>query len=524
MRFSHFAFISLMAANLLWLDGGARAVEAPPPPALIPCPAALEAGQGTFTLTAATVIVADAASQATATQLAGYLKPASGFALDIAAGSGTPRQAIVLVQDTDLTELGTDGYLLTVTPERIDLAAPTQAGLFHAVQSLRQLMPPAIFASQVVADIAWQIPCVRIKDTPRFAWRGLMLDTGHDFQPLPMLLRFIDLMAIHKFNTLHWHITDLGTWPLEINGYPKLIEPFTRGTRQMGHPKRGVKPGYYTQDEVRQVVRYAAERHITIVPEIDMPGHSTPALTAYPEFDCPVPHKTMEWDHWEYCVGNEKTYGFLEDVLTQVMDLFPSTFIHIGGDECPKDHWRKCPLCQAKKTAENLKTEEELQSYFTRRIEKILAAKGRRLIGWDEILDGGLPANATVMAWRPAARADVAAAKAGHDVVMAPTSHLYFDYPEATTPLAKVYAFEPVSKELTPEQGVHILGAQAQMWTDNHPTAVEIERLVYPRACALAEVVWSPVATRDFGRFTSRLTVHAQRLAALGIDLEKTDK
>lgn len=204
-----------------------------------------------------------------------------------------------------------------------------------------------------------------------------------------------------------------------------------------GEPKRGVKPGRYTQAEAREIVRYAAARHIRVVPEIDMPGHSTPALTAYPEFDCPVPHKTWEWDRWEYCVGNEKTYGFLEEVLGQVTDIFPSRFIHIGGDECPKDHWKKCPLCQAKMKAENLANEEELQSYFVRRIEKFLNSKGRRLIGWDEILEGGIAPNAAVMAWRPDKQAATAAAKAGHDVVMALHSHLYFDCPEARTPIEK---------------------------------------------------------------------------------------
>jgi len=518
MKLPTLALATVLAAIHLSVGARAQAAEAAPSPSLIPWPTDVQVGEGVFTLTAETVIVADAASQASAAQLAGFLAPATGFALKFATGSASHPHGIALVQDAGLTDLGTEGYTLTATADQITLAAPTQAGLFHAFQTLRQLLPPAIFADHLVSDIPWQLPCVRIKDKPRFGWRGLMLDTGHDFQPLPFVLRFIDLMALHKFNTLHWHITDLGTWPLEINGYPKLIEPFTRGTRQMGNPKRGVKPGHYSQDEVRQVVRYAAERHITIVPEIDMPGHSTPALTAYPEFDCPVPFKTWEWDHWEYCVGNEKTYGFLQDVLTEVMDLFPSTIIHIGGDECPTGHWHICPICQAKKKAENLQTDAQLQTYFTQRIATILAARGRRLIGWDEILQPGLADDAVIMAWRPTIHAEINGAKSGHDVVVALSSHLYFDYPESRTPLAKVYSFEPVPTDLTPQQAARILGAQAQMWTDNHPTTTEIEHLVYPRACALAEGVWSPAATRDFGRFTSALTIHRQRLAVLGIE------
>ena len=509
----------LLAVAAMLPFGGSivRAAELAPWRAMIPRPVSLAAGQVFFTLTADTVLVADAASRTTAAQLAGYLQPATGYALNIAADAGGARNVITLAQDPGLTELGTEGYLLQVSQQRIALIAPTQAGLFYAVQTLRQLLPPAIFSTNAASNIAWQVPCMIIKDAPCFGWRGLMLDTGHDFQHLPFILRFIDLMALHKFNTLHWHIVDLGTWPLEIKSYPKLIEPSNRGTRRMGNPQRGVKPGYYTQDQVRQVVRYAAERHITIVPEIEMPGHSPVALAAYPEFDCPVTQKVWEWDRWSYCAGNEKTYGFLQDVLTQVMDLFPSAFIHIGGDECPKVRWQKCPLCQARMKTEGLKNEEELQSYFVKRIEKFLNAKGRRLIGWDEILEGGLAPNAAVMAWRPAHKAELAATQAGHDVVMASTSHLYFDYSYATTPLQKVYSFEPVSKELTPAQAAHILGAQAQMWTDNHPTEQEIEALVYPRACALAEVVWSPAAARDYGSFAARLQVHARRLSALDV-------
>lgn len=487
-------------------------------PALVPWPTAVTAGQGSFELTADTELVTDSASEATAVQLAESLRPATGFRLPLASrasGAG----AIVLTADSALTsELGAEGYGLTVTPTRITLSGATQAGLFHAMQTLRQLLPPQVFAAAAPSAVTWRFPCVTIRDRPRFAWRGLMLDTGHDFQRLAFILRFIDLMALHKFNTLHWHITDLGTFPLEIRGYPRLQDPSTLGKRMRGEPPRGVKPGHFTQADVRTVVTHAAARHITVVPEIDMPGHATPALLAYPEFDCPVPHQTWGFERWEYCVGNERTYAFLEEILSQVLELFPSRFIHIGGDECPKDHWRKCPVCQAKRTAEHLSNEEELQSYFVRRIEAFLHARGRRLIGWDEILEGGLAPRAAVMAWRPEKGAAAVAAQAGHDVVMASTSHLYFDYPETQTPLEKVYAFEPLPPGLPAEAASHILGAQAQMWTDNHPTEGEIDRLVYPRACAVAEVVWSPAAPRDYRSFLRRLAPHAQRLAALGID------
>ncbi len=490
-------------------------------PAIIPLPVSIETGPGSFTLDADTMIAADAAGQATARQLAAYLQPATGFALKIAPAADIKSDAknlIALTQTAALAGLGAEGYRLEVTPERINLAAPTQAGLFYAVQTLRQLLPPQIFSRDAVKDVEWIVPCVKIEDYPRFAWRGLMLDSGHDFQNLPFVYRFIDLLALHKFNTLHWHLTDLGTWSIEIEKYPKLLDASTRGP--------GVKPGHYTQEQIRQVVAYAAERHITIVPEIDMPGHSTPALLAYPELNCPIPQQGRLW---QYCAGNEKTYEFLENVLTELLDLFPSKFIHIGGDECPKDRWHKCPVCQAKMKAENLQNENQLQSYFVKRIEKFLNAKGRRLIGWDEILEGGLAPNASVMSWRGIA-GGIEAAKSGHDVVMAPGTHLYFDHSQSAdgksdpgacgghvVTLEKTYSFEPIPKELSPEQAKHILGAQGQIWSDTHPSEKEIDWLVYPRACALAEVDWSPRQSRDYPLFFKRLETHEQRLKTLGV-------
>ena len=347
---------------------------------LVPQPVSLEPGRGSFTLTSDTVIVADEASRATAEQLADFLKPATGLGVPLQSARKGAESVIVLAQDAGLADLGGEGYLLEVKPEEIRLAAPTQAGLFYAAETLRQLFPPQVYAREAVKGVAWQAPCVKIKDFPRFGWRGLMLDSGHDFQTLDFVYKFIDAMAAHKFNVLHWHLTDLGTWSIEIKKYPKLIAALTRG--------RGVKPGYYTQDEVRQVVAYAARRHITVVPEIEMPGHSVAALLAYPELNCPLKGGQI----WQYCAGNEKTFEFLDDVLSEVLDLFPSKFVHVGGDECPKDRWRRCPLCQARMKAEKLRNENELQSYFIKRIEKFLDGKGRRLIGWDEILEGGLAA------------------------------------------------------------------------------------------------------------------------------------
>lgn len=493
-------------------------------PAIIPAPASLERRPGHFVLDAKTVLVADECTSAAAAALADAIRPAAGFMPKIVASAPQRGRAIVLALDSGLDQLGGEGYRLEVSPARVALAAPAQAGLFYAVQTLRQLLPPAIFSADPVAGVEWRIPCVSIADRPRFAWRGLMLDTGHDFQRLSYIFRFIDLMAVHKFNVLHWHICDLGTFPLEIRGYPQLQDPACHGGRLRGTPPRPVKPGSYTQDEARAVVAYAAARHITVVPEIDMPGHSTPVLNAYPGLDCPVPLKPQaegvpwtEWNRWEYCLGNERATAFLEEVLTQVLAIFPSTFVHIGGDECPAQHWQQCPVCQARIQAEGLKDVEELRRRFLLRIERFLADRGRRMIGWDEIYENGVEPSTAVMAWRSKLSLAAPAAAAGHDVVMAPHSHLYFDYDETTTPVEKVYAYEPVPPELTPEQARRVLGAQAQLWSNDHPTEAEIDRLVYPRACAAAEVVWSPPDRRDWAAFRSRLDEHARRLALMDI-------
>ncbi len=496
---------ALMAAGLIGLlPALARGAAETVMPAIVPLPVKMEAGDGAFTITAGTVVVTDEASAPTARQLVDYLKPATGMALNVAPRTPPGNQAVIaLAQDQGLAHLGREGYQLTVTPQAIRISSAGQAGLFYGVQTLRQLLPRQIFSATPVGAVAWTVPCVQIEDTPRFAWRGLMLDSGHDFQRKAFVERFIDLMSLHKFNLFHWHLTDLGTWSVEIKGRPKLLEAATRGP--------GVKPGHYTQDEIREVVRYAAERHITILPEIDMPGHEPPALLAYPELDCPLPR---EGRPWQFCVGNENTYAFLQEVLGQIVELFPGPYVHVGGDECPKDRWLRCPLCQDRMKKEQLANGEELQSYFIRRIEQFLQSKGRRLIGWDEILEGGLAPRATVMSWRGMG-GGIAAAKAGHDVVMAPTAWTYFDYPN--TPLEKVYSFEPVPGELSAEQAQHVLGAQAQMWTDTHPSEDRIDALVYPRAAALADVVWSPAASRNYAAFLVRLQAHLPRLAALGV-------
>jgi hexosaminidase len=469
---------------------------------IIPQPAQITTTSGSFRLSAATQLGANAADYAVTEGFAAYLRPATGYALavlDASAGDG-----IFLRTDPALTQLGDEGYRLTVASDRIDITALSATGLFYGSQTLRQLLPPAIFGSVPVNDVPWDIPCVTIEDQPRFRWRGLMLDSGHDFQPLETVRRYVDLMAIHKFNVFHWHLTDLGSWPLEIKAYPQLTDSSTRGN--------GVKEGFYTQDDVRDIVRYASERHITVVPEIDVPGHVMPVLKAYPDFNCPLPPTRFIG---QFCLGNEDLYPFIEAIFSEVCDLFPSAFIHIGGDECDLNRWNKCPRCQAFREQNGLADSKAMQGYFTGWLAKFLDSKGRRVIGWDEIIAAPLPTNAAVMSWHGTG-GGIAAVKAGHEVVMTPTDPCYFDYGPNPQQMGKVYQFDPATG-LDPAQTQMVLGSEGEMWTDKHPSSDEIDRHVYPRALALAETLWSPREAKNFQNFSGRLPAGLARLDQLGV-------
>ncbi|HTR99512.1 MAG TPA: family 20 glycosylhydrolase [Bacteroidota bacterium] len=424
---------------------------------------------------------------------------------------------------------GDEGYNLQVSPRGILISAQAPAGAFYAMQTLFQLMPPELAYGTPVQGVVWAVPGVLIDDAPRFSWRGMHLDVGRHFFGKKFVEEYIDLLSRYKFNVFHWHLTDDQGWRIEIKKYPRLtsVGSWRKETLGDGQPEGG----YYTQDEIREVVAYARERFITIVPEIEMPGHSTAALAAYPELSCtggPFDVQT-KWRVFEdvYCAGNDKTFEFLDDVLTEVMALFPGPYIHIGGDECPKTRWKVCPKCQARIRAENLADEHELQSYFVKRIEKFLNAHGRRLVGWDEILEGGLAPNATVMSWR-GIDGGVKAAASGHDVVMTPTSNCYFDYTQGVTgepwsvgaylPLEKVYAYEPVPPGLTPDQARHILGAQGNVWTEWIAGVHDVEYMAFPRACAMSEVDWTPAGKKDFRDFSARMAGQYARFVAGGVN------
>lgn len=432
-----------------------------------------------------------------------------------------------------------EGYKLRVNESGIIITASTEQGLFYAFQTLRQIMRMDAYPDAGLQQRDWKVPAVDITDYPQFNYRGLHLDVCRHFMPVEFVKKYIDLLAYYKMNRFHWHLTDDQGWRIEIKKYPKLQEIAAwREETLMGHysetPDRYDETrhgGYYTQEEIREVVAYAGERGVMIIPEIEMPGHAQAALAAYPELACtPGPFSVATtWGVFKdvFC-PNEQTFTFLQDVLDEVMDLFPSPYIHIGGDECPKTRWKESAYCQALMKKDGLKDENELQSYFIRRIEKYLNSKGRNIIGWDEILEGGLAPNATVMSWRGVA-GGIEAAKAGHDAIMTPGAYCYFDHYQADpafeplaigglTTLEKVYSFNPVPSTLTAKEAMHIVGAQGNLWTEYIDSPEKAEYMAYPRAIALAEVLWTPPANREWSNFIERLNGHVDRLDGMAVN------
>ncbi len=503
-------------------------------PKIIPQPNHEKLLEGQFVLLENASISASAAARLKAEQLAGFLRPATGFALPVIEGSnGTIHLGL------DQKIQGIEAYELSVSNSSINLKASSEAGLFYAIQSLRQLFSTSIFSESRVEN-AWIVPCLAIRDAPRFAWRGAHLDVSRHFMPVTFVKKFIDLIALHKLNVFHWHLTDDQGWRLESKKYPRLTEVGAwRKHTMIGHGMQEnpefdgvVHGGFYTQAEAREVVAYGLERHVTVMPEIEMPGHAQAALAAYPEFGN-TGEKLEVWDKWgvNENVFNplEPTILFLQEILSEVLEIFPSTYIHVGGDECPKVQWEQTATAQARMTELGIPDEHALQSYFIGRMDKFLTSKGRRLVGWDEILEGGLSANATVMSWR-GEEGGIIAAKAGHDVVMTPGSHTYFDHYQSEntdleplaiggfTPLEKVYAYEPIPPQLTQLEARHVLGSQAQHWTEYMKDAAHVEYMSFPRLTAFSEVVWSDQNSRNYDGFLERLKSQLERLDLLKVN------
>jgi hexosaminidase len=490
---------------------------------IIPMPVSIEHRSGFFVFKPSTRVVAEKDARAEASKLIDALAPVMGYRLKLASKVLPKSKSVKLTIDKQLLQLGDEGYILDVSAKQIRIHARRQAGLFYGIQTLLQLLPAPIFSKSVVKGPDWKVPCLKITDYPRFKWRGLLIDPARHFIPVNDVKKFIRVMAMHKFNRLQGRI--------EIKKYPNLTKLASNRDRSGG------KGGFYTQQEIRKLVRYAEERHITIVPEIEMPYHAGAAINAYPYIGInPSRVEGMSLDkRWAALGGlaapRPKTVKFMQNVLAEVIELFSSRFIHIGGDEANLKLWENDPEMQKQMKQRGCKNAHELHSWFIKQMDTFLTENNRRLLGWDEILQGGLAPGATVMSWR-GIQGGITAAKAGHDVVMAPTSHTYFDYRQAPEELGlsrnvinleKVYSFEPVPAELSNEQAEHILGGQAQLWGELIADQNRREFMSYPRACALIETVWSPKKSRNYENFLARLRHHLKRLEVMDINYRQLD-
>ena len=515
----------------LWVLGMCFAAHPLHAQSVSPVPLKMEQGTGSFLLSEKTKLYTNIQG-GEARLLESYLQ---ALPVHLKKGKKKDTQNVLSLLITEKSEQlpSPESYTLSVTPERILIRATSGAGLFYGIQTLLQLSQPS--------ETGYSIASVEVQDSPRFAYRGLMLDVSRHFFSKEFVKKQIDALAFYKLNRLHLHLTDAAGWRIEIKKYPRLTSfaawrpeaewkkwwNTAGGRKYCEREDPAAQGGYYTQEDIRELVRYAAERHITIIPEIEMPAHSEEVLAAYPGLSCAgEPYKGSD-----FCVGNEETFTFLENVLTEVMALFPSEYIHIGGDEAGKQAWKNCPKCRRRMADEELKNEDELQSYLICRVEKFLNGHGRKLLGWDEIMEGGLAPNATVMVWR-GEEGGVRAVKAGHRVVMTPGKFCYLDsyqdapqfQPEASggyLPLANVYSYDPVSPAFTEEEAKLIYGVQGNLWAEYITTFSHAQYMLLPRMAALAEVAWTPQADREYSNFLNRAKLLTQRYEALGYNFAK---
>jgi len=491
---------------------------------LVPWPQSVATTDGWFDLSDPVRIVVASADERTgeiASFLADVVRERTGFDVRVspAPPEGTARgaDAGTIILGLGLESTDPEAYALRVTPSEITIVGAGSEGLLWGVQTLRQLLPPEFEREDGARPVSWPVPAVDIEDAPRFGWRGSLMDVSRHFFPVGFVKRYIDLLSRYKMNVLHWHLTEDQGWRLEIEAYPRLTEVGAWRTE----PDGTVHGGFYTRDDVREIVEYARLRGVRVVPEIEMPGHSSAALVAYPELACADPPTEVpnEWGVFRdiYCVGKPETFAFLETVLDEVAELFPSEYVHVGGDEVPKERWEECASCQALMRREGLADEEELQAWFLRRIAAHLDGLGRTMIGWDEILEGGGVPGSVVQVWREPATIREAIGR-GHDVIASPTSHAYFDYSPAALPLKQVYASDPADR-LTPEEASRVLGGEGNLWSE-YITTANFDFQAFPRILALAEVLWSGPASegRDFASFEARLDADQYaRLRALGV-------
>ncbi|MEK7729401.1 MAG: family 20 glycosylhydrolase, partial [candidate division KSB1 bacterium] len=517
---------------------------------IIPQPARVHTTSGEFEVSSQTQILLATAND-TVRQVAEYfaaaLKQTSGYQLTITSNAAsTPiKNSIAFVLSPKEKLFAVEEYRLSVTRTHVLAQAATPRGLFYAMQTMLQLLPAEVL-SDSKRELRWAMPCVEIEDQPRFSWRGMHLDVSRHFFSKEFVKRYIDLLALHKMNVFHWDLTNDNGWRLEIKKYPKLTEVCAWRVDREQQPwmrrdppavgEKATYGGFYTQEDVKEILAYAAARFVTVLPAMELPGHTSEVFAAYPQLSCRGEGMPVQvgsyWPNVDiFCAGNDSVFTFIDDVLTEVAALFPNQYIHIGGDEADKTRWKECAKCQARMQREGLKDEHELQSYFVKRVEKMLTAKGKNLIGWDEILEGGLAPEATVMSWRGIA-GGIAAAQQGHDAIMTPTSHCYFDYFQANpkfepegiggfVTLKKVYSYEPIPATLNAQESKHILGAQGNVWTEYIATPAHAEYMSLPRMSALAEVVWSPKESRNWENFHQRLRAHFKRFDALKANYSK---
>lgn len=522
---------------------------------IIPQPVSIKQLTGKFIISKNTVIAAkDEQDRKTADLFNDYLENIYGIRLDVDKQEG--KNYIRLTTKKFIQAPEKDAYTLNVNSNGVSIEGDTYAATFYGMQSLIQLLPAELLSS-VKNSKQLQIPFVSIMDYPRFTYRGLHLDVGRHFFPAAFIKKYIDYIALHKMNYFHWHLTEDQGWRIEIKKYPLLtaVGGYRNGTIIGRNPGTGNDNlrygGYYTQDEVKEIVQYAADRHITVIPEIEMPGHSSAAIAAYPWLSCFSEQATRmtvnasekskqskgkllqeSWGVFEdvYCAGKDSTFLFLQDVLDEVLPLFPSKYIHVGGDESPKAHWKKCPNCQARIKQLNLKDEHELQSYFIQRMEKYLNAKGRTLIGWDEILEGGLAPNAVVMSWR-GEKGGIEAARQNHYVIMTPEKPMYLDHTQSRNedsvtiggynPIEAVYAYDPLPKELPADKAKYIMGAQGNVWTEYIKNPSKVEYIIFPRLSALSEVLWSQKSKKNWIDFEKRMETQFKRYQLWNVNYSK---
>jgi hexosaminidase len=511
---------------------------------IIPKPTQLLITKGIFEFSKSTKFIAVSEFQKEISNvLINKFEKAAGFRPEFSTAIPPSNYVQFKVDET----LEKEAYILDVSTKNITITAKGKAGFIYGLESIRQLLPVVIESKNVLPNQKWQIPNLVINDKPRFQWRGLMLDLSRHFFDKNYVIETIDRLAMHKMNVLHLHLVDDQGWRIEIKKYPKLTEVgawrvdqenLAWNARLTVNPdEKGTYGGFLTQEELKEIVKYAAAKNIEIIPEIEMPAHVSSAIASYPELACfdqriGVPSGGL-WPITDiYCAGKETTFEFLQNVIDEVITIFPSKYIHIGGDEATKTNWEKCPNCQKRMKDNGLKNTHELQSYFVKRMEKYINSKGKKIIGWDEILEGGLAPDATVMSWR-GTQGGIDATKQGHDVIMTPESHCYFNFYQGPqneepiafdgyTPLSKVYEFDPVVPTMTPQEASHVLGGQANLWAEYLPGPKDSEYMIFPRLAALSEVLWSPKENRNWNDFTSRLTYLLQRYNYLGINYAKS--